>query len=92
MSFAGELHDRIASVAPIKSVCVGRVDDKDTWRIIFQDEATSDQRAAAIDALLAFEPSADAAPVDPNAAIKTLISALIDKGILKPYDLPELMA
>jgi len=44
---AGALHVAIAAVCPIHGVSIGRADDKSTWRIDYDPEATTEQRSAA---------------------------------------------
>ena len=56
-----DLDRAIAKVCPIHGVAVGRWEDRDTWRIDFKDEATSEQRVAAMRVLQEFDP--DAKPV-----------------------------
>lgn len=50
-----QIHDAISAVCPIDGVSVGRVDDRKIWSIQFKDEATEEQRNAAIAALNAFD-------------------------------------
>ena len=47
MTIAQKLDIAIKAACPIHGVSIGRKDDKQTWRIDFKDEATSEQRAAA---------------------------------------------
>lgn len=42
-----QLSDRVALVAPITGVSIGKRGDPTTWRVSFKREATDDQRAAA---------------------------------------------
>jgi hypothetical protein len=58
MSTAAALHDRIAALAPITGIALGRRHDRTTWRIDFAKAATSQQRAAAQAVLAAFDPQA----------------------------------
>ena len=51
---AQKLNAAIAAVCPIYGVSIGRKDDKQTWRIDFKDEATPEQRAAAVAAVDVF--------------------------------------
>jgi len=44
---AGVLHTKIEAVCPISSVSLGRIDDKKTWAISFDDKATEKQKADA---------------------------------------------
>jgi hypothetical protein len=44
---AQQLHAAIEAVCPITGVAIGRIDDRQTWRIDFAPEATAYQRAAA---------------------------------------------
>jgi hypothetical protein len=46
-NIAGELHVLIEEIAPIISVRIGNPDDKETWEIVFADEATASQKNAA---------------------------------------------
>jgi hypothetical protein len=55
ISFAALIHNRVALIAPIKGVSIGIKNDKSTWRIDFKDEATTSQRQAARDVILAFD-------------------------------------
>lgn len=48
------LHSALASVAPIRSVCIGRLNDKATWAVTFSDTATEAERLAAQAVLDAF--------------------------------------
>jgi len=63
MKIASKLNDAIRAVCPIQGVSIGNKDDKQTWRIDFKDEATTEQRAAAADVVDAFtiDPVKDAA-------------------------------
>lgn len=55
----GALTQTVAAVAPIDGISIGIVEDRETWRIDFQLQATQEQRDAAHAALLAWvEPSA----------------------------------
>lgn len=60
------LHEAIAEAAPIDGVSVGTWDDKKTWRIDFAAGATKAQRAAAQNALDAFDPDAP----DPSRLVR----------------------
>lgn len=61
MTLAAKLDAAIKAVCPIHGVSIGRLDDKATWRIDFKDEATPEQRAAAIAVIDAFDPTAKTA-------------------------------
>ena len=43
----GELHKKIAAVAPIDGVSCGKADDKATWTIGYQDTASDAEKTAA---------------------------------------------
>lgn len=47
----------ISDTCPISGVSIGRVDDKSTWRIDFEADATAEQRAAALAVLKSFDAS-----------------------------------
>ena len=49
------LHDAIAAAAPIHGVAIVDANDRSTWRIDFEDNATDQQRAAAALALLTYD-------------------------------------
>jgi hypothetical protein len=49
------LHTLIAAVAPILGVSIGNENDKQTWHIDFQPQATTQQRAAAQAVIDAFD-------------------------------------
>lgn len=55
MQLASRLHAAIEKICPIAGVRIGRRDDKETWQIAFADEATEEQRDAALDVLASFE-------------------------------------
>ena len=57
-----KLDAAIKAVCPIHGVSIGRVNDKQTWRIDFRDEATAQERDAARAALDAFDVQAADAP------------------------------
>ena len=57
MSLISKLDVALKAVCPIHGVSIGRETDRSTWRIDFKDEATAEQRAAAGDALAAFDPA-----------------------------------
>lgn len=65
---AQKLDAAIKVVCPIFGVSIGRPDDKSTWRIDFEAQATSQQRSAAQAVLAAFDPNAPELP-DNNAAL-----------------------
>jgi len=44
---AGVLHTKIEAVCPISSVSLGRIDDKKTWVVSFDNKATEKQKADA---------------------------------------------
>lgn len=58
-SFPVKLHEHIAAIAPIRSVRIVKADDRSTWQIVFKDEATDQQKAAAQAAMLVFDPPPD---------------------------------
>lgn len=52
---AAKLDAAIKAVCPIHGVSIGRVNDKQTWRIDFKDEATAQERATAQAVVDAFD-------------------------------------
>ena len=90
------LHEKIATVAPINGVSLGRFTDKSTWRIDFKPEATAQQRADARAVVNTFDVAleeqklkdADQAKVDKKASLKLqpnksiTVQDLIDLGLL----------
>ena len=50
-----DLDKAIRAVCPIDGVCVGRWENRDTWRVDFKPEATDAQRAMACDVVNAFK-------------------------------------
>lgn len=75
------LHSAIADVAPIKGITSGRKDDRTTWAILFQDEATEDERASAYEVLESFDIST--APAEKRLVSKSIIiDRLQDAGLL----------
>ena len=62
-----------------------RRDDKETWQIAFADEATKEQRAAAMTVLAGFDADApDSLPASASVAddLAALKAALIEDGII----------
>lgn len=59
MDYRVKLHNQVAEVAPIDGISIGRRDDKTTWRIDFQTEATKAQRKAAQAVVDAFDADAE---------------------------------
>ncbi len=55
-----------AACPAIHGVSVGRWDDKSSWRIDFQDDATEQEKTAALSVIEAFDPRTDGVltPVD----------------------------
>jgi len=53
--FAQQVHEAVAAVAPITGVSIGSKNDKATWRIDFEPNATSQQKVAAQTAVSNFE-------------------------------------
>lgn len=51
-----DLHNAVAAVCPIHGVSIGSESDPSTWMIDFRDDASEPQRAAAAQALAAFDP------------------------------------
>lgn len=60
------LHSAIRAVCPIVGVSIGRVDDKATWRIDFDESATPAQRTAASGVAAAFDVQAFLRPPTPD--------------------------
>ena len=58
------LHTQIAAVAPITGIALGNLDDKSTWRINFNPEATPAQRAQAQAVVAAFVVPVTKAQID----------------------------
>ena len=67
-SKASALDLAIRSVCPIDGVSVGTWDDKQTWRIDFKPEATTEERAAAQGVVDAFDPTV---PVPAEVRVET---------------------
>ncbi len=86
MTLASQLHEAIEKVCPIAGVRIGRHDDKETWQIAFADEATEEQRDAALATLAAFEANVADNLLSPQASIAddlaALKAALIADGII----------
>lgn len=61
---AQKLTAAIAAVCPTHGVSIGRKDDKQTWRIDFKNEATSEQRMAAQAVVASFDPVAAEQTID----------------------------
>jgi|SRR3972149_5636048 len=59
MFTAATLHNKIRSVCPIHGVHIGQKNDKATWRIDFEEEATPQQRIAAQQVLDDFDVAAE---------------------------------
>ena len=59
MFTAATLHNRIRNVCPIHGVTIGQKNDKATWRIDFEEEATPQQRIAAQQVLDDFDVAAE---------------------------------
>lgn len=55
---ATRLLEAVEKLAPITGVSVGKIDDKTTWRIDFAEEATEEEKQAALSALDLFDLSA----------------------------------
>lgn len=70
----------VSRVAPIFGVAIGRRDDKSTWRVDFQDEATPEQRAAAQGVIAGFD--ADAPDVPQSVTPYQARMALLGAGLL----------
>lgn len=66
----------IRAVAPIIGVSIGRVDDRETWRIDFEPAATEEQRAAAQVVLEAIDPS-EPVPVPASISRRQLLLGLV---------------
>ena len=81
---AAKLDAALKAVCPIHGVSIGRVNDKQTWRIDFRDEATAQQRAAAQDVLDAFDPEAQTKD-EQNAPILAALTAS-DVGMLRALE------
>ncbi len=90
MTTLERLHKALNAVAPIQGVSVGRVADRSTWRVDFAPEATSEQRAAVLAALEAFDP-AEPTKEDVDAERDRRMSTFVFAG--KSFDLsPESLA
>lgn len=89
-NIAGALHRKLAALAPIHGVSIGRRDDKATWRIDFKDEATDQQKAAASAAFAAFDSAAEEAAevaekdraLAVEAKMRELATAMVDDPTL----------
>lgn len=53
-SLSGDLHKALLQVAPIVGVSIGDVNDRATWRVDFDDSASTQQRERAQNALNAY--------------------------------------
>jgi hypothetical protein len=56
--YTKQLHDSISAVCPIDGIAIGDPEDKSTWRLDFQPDATEEQRAAAAAIMEGFDPAA----------------------------------
>lgn len=54
MNIVNDLHEQLAAICPIHGISIGDENDKGTWLIDFQPQATAPQRAAAIQLLAQF--------------------------------------
>lgn len=75
MSKANQLHEAIARVAAITGVSVGAWHDKATWSVNFSDEASDEQKAAALAVIAAFNtdaPTADDVKAEASRRISVL--------------------
>ena len=61
-----ELHSQIAAICPIDGISIGDESDRSTWRIDFRPEATPEQRLAAEELKLTWQP----APPIPQGTLK----------------------
>jgi len=88
---AGILHAKVAAVAPIVGVSFGHVDDKSTWRIDFDPQATDAQRKAVNAVLAAFDVAEEQGQLEAKEVrdqkIAGLADILIVKGIISEKDL-----
>lgn len=78
---ATKLHSVIEQIAPIMGVSVADPDDRSTWSICFKDEATEEQKDAALALLESWAP--------PNLSSVTPIQArdeLWDRSQLAAFD------
>jgi hypothetical protein len=86
MQLASRLHAAIETVCPIAGVRIGKRDDKETWQIAFAENATEEQRAAALDVIAGFDAGAPDNLLSPPASVTdelaALKAALIADGII----------
>lgn len=78
---AAAVFEEVAKVAPIHGVSLGVLDDKATWRIDFNDEATQEQRAAGQNAMDAFDADAWEAQRVIETKRKAALSAIAQKRL-----------
>lgn len=77
-SVAARLTDEIGSICPIHGVSIGRVNDKETWKVHFAESATPEQIESANSVVEAFDPkSAQPAAWTPY----TIVVALERMGV-----------
>lgn len=88
---AGILHAKVAAVASIVGVSLGRVDDKSTWRIDFDPRATDAERRAAQSVIVFFDVIKEKGRAEREEVrdqkIAGLADILIAKGIISEKDL-----
>jgi hypothetical protein len=81
------LHKALIDVAPVVGVAVGRKDNKSTWRVDFDDNATQEQKDAAAAVIAAFDinaPTADDVRTEAQRRIMVLVGAAsLDGCIIK---------
>ena len=94
------LHRAIAAACPILGIAIADPEDKATWRIDFDPNATLPQRAAAETVLQAFDPSTPVVPQQVTAlqarralraaglyeAVKTAVDAAADPDVQDSWD------
>lgn len=61
MMLSAKLDAAIKAVCPIHGISIGRKEDKSTWRLVFKDEATAEQKAKAQAVVDAFDVAAEEA-------------------------------
>ena len=58
-----QLHDKIAKVCPIISLCLKNINDRNTWTVLFDYKATQEQKDAAYSIMNVFDVNAPIVPV-----------------------------
>ena len=85
-SLAKRIHDAIEEIYPgsITSVSIGVADDRDSWRVTFQDMAPDDVRRGVAGLVMAFDPTEP--PPEPPPALPADMTQQLAKAILAQGD------